>query len=232
MKTLQERLRHARISKGMSQAELGKAIDKSQSAIAALESGRNKESTNIVSLAKVLDVDPLWLETGEGGAPAPKANPFEGGLFSRGRANVEPAPEIKPAIPIISWVAAGCFTTMPEQHYPSTEDKDSWVYTTRNHSPKSFGLKVRGESMSNPGSKHSFQEGEIVLVDPEMNAANGDFVIVRLDDEAEATFKKLIIEGNNYYLTALNPDWPEKIIQINGNATIIGVVFEKVVRFK
>ena len=66
MKTLQERLKHARTLKGMSQAGLGKAIGKSQSAIAALESGRNKESTNTASIARVLGISPLWLETGQG----------------------------------------------------------------------------------------------------------------------------------------------------------------------
>ena len=146
--------------------------------------------------------------------------------------NFEAAPDIQPAIPIISWIAAGSFTGMVEQILPSFEDRDSWVYTTRKHSPNSFGLTIRGESMFNPGGKVSFQEGEIILVDPEMNALNGDFVIARLDDESEATFKKLVIEGDTKYLVALNPDWPERIIKFNGNASIIGVVYEKVVRFK
>ena len=146
--------------------------------------------------------------------------------------NVEPTADIQPPIPIISWVAAGSFTGMVEQILPSFEDRDSWVYTTRKHSPSSFGLTVRGESMFNPGGKVSFQEGEIILVDPEMNALNGDFVIARLDDESEATFKKLVIEGDTKYLVALNPDWPERIIKFNGNASIVGVVYEKVVRFK
>ena len=146
--------------------------------------------------------------------------------------NFEAAPDVQPAIPIISWVAAGSFTGMVEQILPSFEDRDSWVYTTRKHSPSSFGLTVRGESMFNPGGKVSFQEGEIILVDPEMNALNGDFVIARLDDESEATFKKLVIEGDTKYLVALNPDWPERIIKFNGNASIVGVVYEKVVRFK
>ena len=115
---------------------------------------------------------------------------------------------------------------------PSVQDRESWAYTTRKHSPNSFGLKVRGESMFNPGGKVSFQEGEIVLVDPEMDPRNGDFVVVRLDNQDEATFKKLVIEGGEQYLMALNPDWPERIIELDESATIIGVVFEKVWRFR
>lgn len=74
MKTLQERLKHARTSKGMSQADLGKAIGKSQSAIAALESGRNRESTNIASISRVLGINALWLETGQGDMKSKQAN--------------------------------------------------------------------------------------------------------------------------------------------------------------
>jgi SOS-response transcriptional repressor LexA len=37
----------------------------------------------------------------------------------------------------------------------------------------------------------------------------------------------LIIEGDRKYLKALNPAWPEQIIEINGNATICGVMIGK-----
>lgn len=64
MNGLNERLKKARLEKGISQKELATRIGRSQSAIAALESGRNKESTNIATIAQVLGVDPVWLETG------------------------------------------------------------------------------------------------------------------------------------------------------------------------
>lgn len=64
--TLKDRLIYAREQKGISQEQLGKAINKSQSAIAALETGRNQGSTNIAKIADVLGVSPMWLETGQG----------------------------------------------------------------------------------------------------------------------------------------------------------------------
>ncbi|ORE99543.1 hypothetical protein BGI15_07795 [Snodgrassella alvi] len=66
MNGLNERLKKARLEKGISQKELATRIGRSQSAIAALESGRNKESTNIATIAQVLGVDPVWLEIGNG----------------------------------------------------------------------------------------------------------------------------------------------------------------------
>lgn len=66
MNGLKERLKKARFERGISQRELATRIGRAQSAIAALESGRNKESTNIATIAQVLGVDPVWLETGNG----------------------------------------------------------------------------------------------------------------------------------------------------------------------
>lgn len=47
MSELKDRLKEARLNKGLSQAQIGKAVRVSQSAIAAIESGRNKKTTNI-----------------------------------------------------------------------------------------------------------------------------------------------------------------------------------------
>ncbi|WP_158667279.1 LexA family protein [Vitreoscilla sp. C1] len=146
--------------------------------------------------------------------------------------NVEPTNDIQAPIPIICWVAAGCFAGITEEILPSVQDRDAWAHTTRKHSANAFGLRVRGQSMCDPTGRVSFQEGETILVDPEMEPRNGDYVIVRLDDANEATFKKLVIEGEKKYLIALNPDWPDRIIEVNENATIVGVVFEKTWRLR
>lgn len=81
--------------------------------------------------------------------------------------------------------------------------------------------------MENPGGKYSYSDGDVIYIDPDRQSENGSRVVVRLDDEKEATFKQLVIEGDRRYLRALNPSWPEKIIEINGNATICGVVIGK-----
>ena len=65
MSEIKDRLREARRSKGLSQAGLSKLLGVSQASIAAIEAGRNKRPTNLVSIAKALDVSPYWLETGK-----------------------------------------------------------------------------------------------------------------------------------------------------------------------
>lgn len=65
MSEIKDRLREARRNKGLSQARLSKLLGVSQASIAAIEAGRNKRPTNLVSIAKALDVSPYWLETGK-----------------------------------------------------------------------------------------------------------------------------------------------------------------------
>lgn len=64
--TLAARLKISRENKGLSQARLAKAAGVSQAAIGAIEAERNKSSTHIATLAMILGVNPIWLETGKG----------------------------------------------------------------------------------------------------------------------------------------------------------------------
>ena len=80
-------------------------------------------------------------------------------------------------------------------------------------------LRVIGDSMIDeyPPPRHDF-------VDPEVPACHGDDVIALMHDTGETTFKRLIEDGTQRYLKALNPNWPEPYIKINGNCSIIGTV--------
>ena len=66
-----------------------------------------------------------------------------------------------------------------------------------------------------------------IFVDPHVDAVSGKYVVVMIEDTAEATFKQLIVEGGRQYLKALNPEWPNRIIEVNQNARICGVVVFK-----
>ena len=140
--------------------------------------------------------------------------------------NVSPAPKMKgKGIPVISWVAAGQWSSA------DFEEVNEWRQTSRNCSDKSFALRIRGLSMYNPGHKESFDEGDIILVDPENPFQNGSLVISMIENTGEATFKKLYIEDGLHYLKALNPDWSPQIIHFEEPTRILGVVFEKQVDF-
>ena len=140
-------------------------------------------------------------------------------------ANTSQGPELKDKVPLISWVQAGSWTEVSNAY--EIGEAETYYYCPVPHGPNTFALQVRGASMENPHSRRSFHDGDIIFIDPDRCADHNSLVVVKLDESNEATFKQLIIEGDEQYLKALNPAWPEPLLKINGSATICGVVIAR-----
>lgn len=203
MKTLGQRVRELRKELKLTQKALGKSVGVSSVSVTQWESDINRpRGENLYALTKALKCEPSWLLHGTN-------TPL------KCDASIEAGPDIQGYYPLLDWVQAGDWTCInaiqpcEAEHFPCLVPC----------SPKTFALKVRGESMC-----PKFEENELIFVDPEAEATSGKYVIARLDDDNQASFKQLIIEGNQKYLKAANPDWPNKFLEINGNCTIIGVV--------
>ncbi len=123
-------------------------------------------------------------------------------------------------IPVISFVQAGQWVGAEDPFLPG--DADEWREITSKVSKSSFALRVKGDSMHNPTGTPSIPEGSIVIVDPEIQAENGNIVIAKLEDTQEVTIKKLIMDGPHTYLKPLNPTY--SMFQIDDNCSIVGVV--------
>lgn len=135
----------------------------------------------------------------------------------------EPRPTYETSkVPVISWVTAGNFCDT-EDPYP-LGSAEEWLLCPVPHSSRTYALRVRGISM-----EPDFKNDDYIFIDPSIEPKNRSFVIVRLDDnpENQTTFKQLIIEDGRRFLKPLNPDWPDQMIEINGQATICGVVIFK-----
>ena len=115
--------------------------------------------------------------------------------------------------PLISWVQAGAWTGAPE--FPDAEAR---LHCPARCGPETFVLRVRGESMA-----PRFDDGDLIYVDPGVEARSGSFVVVR-DGAGEATFKQLVEEDGRRYLRAANPDWPNPIVEARPDAALCGVV--------
>lgn len=201
----------AREAKGWNQSELGRALGVTPQSVQAWESGRNTpRPKRLQEIAAALGVSTAYLMGEDSLAPI---------------TNIEPGPDIKGLVPLISWVQAGSWCEVEDLY--AVGDAEEWMPCPTSHGPRTYALRVRGESMFNPNERRSFRQGDIIYVDPDKQPENGSMVIVKLDDSQEATFKQLVIEGGERYLKALNPNWPDQIIRINGNATICGVVIGK-----
>jgi SOS-response transcriptional repressor LexA len=85
-----------------------------------------------------------------------------------------------------------------------------------------FVLRVKGASM-----EPKFGNGDLIFVDPEATAESGKYVVVRFAGSDEAEFKQLFVEGGRQYLKALNPDWPDRITEMDEATQVCGVVVFK-----
>ncbi len=54
-----------------------------------------------------------------------------------------------------------------------------------------------------------FPAGAIIVVEPDLEAIPGNYVIVR-NGGGEATFKQLVKDGEDWYLKPVNPRYPIK----------------------
>lgn len=151
----------------------------------------------------------------------------EGGTSRKGdlsfHENVEVVPPSKP-VPLISWVRAGLWC---EAHEPFVSgDAEEWYPCPVRHGPNTYCLLVVGDSMDAPGG---YREGEIIFVDPDIEARPGDDVIARTG-EGRVTFKRLKSDPDGMYLLALNPSFPDRVIRVPRGTTVCGVIIASLVR--
>jgi SOS-response transcriptional repressor LexA len=78
-----------------------------------------------------------------------------------------------------------------------------------------FAMRVSGDSM-----EPEFKDGAVLIVEPDLQAQPGDYVIAKAGDD-EPTFKQLIKDGADWYLKPTNERYPIKAL---GKAKVIGVV--------
>lgn len=116
-----------------------------------------------------------------------------------GASNIQPAPTLH-HYPLISEVQAGMWTDIVDNFAPG--DALSWLESPRKAGKHAFWLMVAGDSMET-----RFQPGGMILVDPDAGADPGSFVVAKLTDSQEATFKKLTVDAGQWYLTPLNKQY-------------------------
>ncbi|MBJ9007238.1 LexA family transcriptional regulator [Citrobacter koseri] len=192
---------------GITQAQLSEELGVTQGALSHWLNGRRSASlTEIGSIFRILGIAGATLNID--------------GSFTIGSNQFSAPPKPHFEYPVFSHVQAGMFS--PEFRTFTERDAEGWVSTTKKASDASFWLEVDGHSMTAPtGSRPSFPEGMLILVDPEEPVDPGDFCIARLGGD-EFTFKKLIKDSGQVFLQPLNPQFP--MIPCNEHCRIVGKV--------
>lgn len=207
--SLAERVKQRRKLLGLSQASLAELVGVAQQSIFKIESGVTTKPRNIIPLASSLECSPSWLLTGKG-----LSNPDQGLTSSENLV----IPLLK-RVPLISNVQAGDWQNV---QLNLAEEEFEWQFTPAKVSDDAFALRVTGNSMTNPFGSPSIPDGSIVIVEPCSAPDSGKIVVATLNDEPQATIKKLEIDGPNKFLIPLNPSYQP--IPINGNCRIVGFV--------
>jgi SOS-response transcriptional repressor LexA len=209
-----ERLRlaldHAKGARGYSVNKIAGEVGMRPSTLYEAADKGVRPSSYTVKIASVTGVSARWLATGEGSM-----------LQTETPANVSRVDVQRRRVPLVSSVAAGLFAEATD--YMPVGYSDDWVECTVTVKDHTFALRVEGDSM-----EPKFEEGCILVVEPDLEARPGDYVVAKNGDN-EATFKKLVRDGGEFMLEPLNPRYP---IRPLGDAKIIGVVIERIERFR
>jgi SOS-response transcriptional repressor LexA len=203
------RVKEKRVAAGLSQTALAKKAGIKQPSLSAIENGTamNIRASTLSGLAKALGVNKEWLENGATKISTNNRN---------GNANIIDLDNTRIGlVPVVSMVQAGDFTEATDP-YAAGEGSEP-LPCPYPHGDNTFAVTIRGESML-----PEFKEGLAVFIDPSQMPENKDYCVAKLTDTNEATFKQYVIEDGKVYLKAVNPDWPDKYIPINGDCHIVG----------
>lgn len=122
-------------------------------------------------------------------------------------------------VPLLSEVEAERYTAIDNFRPRRAVTTQAMVRVNVEVRRHTFALRVRGDSMTSH-SNNSFPDGSVVIVEPDLEALSGDFVIAK-NEVGEITFKQLVKDSGAFYLKPLNPRYP---IAALGSSEIIGVV--------
>ena len=213
MDTYAERLARAMHKKGLNQSELARRIGVKPQAIQHLLSPKKNASGSkfTTAIALACDVPAIWLENGPGGIDD---------LARQQRVNVEPGPDIRGRVPMISWVQAGEWNPAADPYHPC--DADTWLACPVAHGLSTYALRVRGDSMTSQHGR-SYPDGSIIFVDPDRCCpTNGDRIIAKLEGTDEVTFKMFAQDAGRVFLRAINPAYPPIMEPFKVLGTVIG----------
>lgn len=209
---------------GLTQEKLAHALEMNQSSVSHYLNGVNPLNAQAAaSFAKILGVDVGDFST----RLAKEISEMAGGirpLQSSGfDSNVEPTtgPSRYYEYPEISWVQAGVAAEAMDLFnvgdFEAMHPSDAWA------GPNGFWLKVKGPSMTSTNGM-SFSEGMLILVAPGGDIENGQYVVAKLIDTNEATFKQFIWDSGRAYLKPLNPSFPT--VEVDDTWLVVGRVVD------
>lgn len=217
-----QRIRAARRHARLSQEELGEICDPpvSKSAVAQWESKSKDKRTspkfsNLLAISEATgaplewllsddsDLGSNWMLRVQVDSEVPR---FLRKEADTGR-NVEPGPDTRGLVPVISWIQAGAWHDAEDPFMPG--EADEFLPCPSSHGLRTYALRVEGDSMTATHGK-SYPAGCIIYVDPDQvgGVVSGDRVIAKINGDSKVTFKVYVEDSGRQFLKPLNPQYP------------------------
>ena len=188
--TIGERIKTARLKKGLSQDDIAKAIKSTRQAVYKYETGivTNIPMDKLEMIATLLSVTPAYLMGWE------EEKTAENNIFSDAatleKLGIMPLPKFK-KIPLLGTIACG------EPIFAEGNIED--YYNCPDHIGADFCLRCKGDSMI--GAR--IHDGDIVYIKQQQTIENGEIAAVLID--GEATLKRVYRKPDSLILQPENP---------------------------
>lgn len=217
MTTLGQRLKQAREAAGVSQGKLAEAVGMRQPSIQAIEKGEVRGTKHLLAIARTLNVDPDWLETG--------------------RANPAPAARHAPAAASIIEIEGDAYARLPLYDIRAQAGRGSLAYDGEPIGWRVFDLnwiktvsrapidqlkvvEVAGDSM-----EPTLYKGDHVLVDLGNRAiAQHGLFVLRLDESLMVKRVQKLFATGTVRIISDNPKYDAEEISEDGRLDVIGRV--------
>lgn len=186
-------IRKYRKMRGMTQKELGLKVGVKHNTISAYENGTNEpEQNTLFAIADVLGVSINDL------FPSPT--------------NMEPAAPDLARIPVLGSIACG-------EPILAEENISEYIYMPVDRLPSGrlFYLRAKGSSM-----EPTIPDGSLVLIREQPEVESGAIAAVIVNDDTEATLKRVKYQGNMMILMPDNPKYEPIVVTPDSHVRIIG----------
>lgn len=200
LSTLGHRIRFARKRASITQADLGAATGLGQGGISDLEAGRRNSTTVIATMARALNVSPLWLETGEGVMEVEPSNVRPSG-FSMAVARDEDDGYFEIPYYHAKGSCGGGSHNFEYVEKGRLRKETSWFKHYKVHPEDVFTVYADGDSMSN-----FIVDGDMVIFDKtKTEPISGEIFLIKHPAGERIKQLRQEIDGT-WVLESINPD--------------------------
>jgi len=126
-------------------------------------------------------------------------------------------------VPLLTWSRAATWPADAAAFKPSADQE--WISTGEPCGEHAYALRVAGDSMTDPRGDNSFPEGTLIVLDPDIRARPGDFVVARAYG-GELTFKQLVRDAGRLQLKPLSPQY--RMLELGTEADVAGVLVQAI----